>query len=280
VTNFNGGSHAGSVTEFYGMKSGSPGSSPQTGGYSDPSIQYPYAVAADTNGNIFIANNGNSSASVYTSSGTPLYADLGSSYQLPVFPQGIAVDANHGFWLPGGNTVAHISAPSASYPNGQLLSNTNCCASSYGVATDAQGNLWVADYLGGTVPDNDGTFADLASDGSILVSNATVGGINHPAMVAVDAAQNVWFTNFQGASITEIAGNGTAAGAGTAISPSVGAYGVGGYGLDASLHAPFGIAPDRSGNIWVSNQNVNAITMFFGLASPTVTPLQPVPAAP
>jgi hypothetical protein len=280
VTNFNGGSHAGSVTEFYGMKSGSPGSSPQTGGYSDPSIQYPYAVAADTNGNIFIANNGNSSASVYTSSGTPLYADLGSSYQLPVFPQGIAVDANHGFWLPGGNTVAHISAPSASYPNGQLLSNTNCCASSYGVATDAQGNLWVADYLGGTVPDNDGTFADLASDGSILVSNATVGGINHPAMVAVDAAQNVWFTNFQGASITEIAGNGTAAGAGTAISPSVGAYGVGGYGLDASLHAPFGIAPDRSGNIWVSNQNVSAITMFFGLASPTVTPLQPVPTAP
>jgi hypothetical protein len=99
-------------------------------------------------------------------------------------------------------------------------------------------------------------------------------------MVAVDAAQNVWFTNLLGASITEIAGNGTAAGAGTALSPSVGTYGVGGYGLDASLHAPFGIAPDRSGNVWVSNENVNAITMFFGLASPTVTPLQPVPTAP
>jgi hypothetical protein len=280
VTNFNGGSHAGSITEFYGMKSGSPGSSPQTGGYSDPSIQYPYAVAADTNGDIFIANTGNSSASVYTNSGTPLYADLGSSFLLPVIPQGIAVDANHGFWLPGGNTVAHISAPSTSYPNGQLLSNTNCCAFSYGVATDAQGNLWVADYLGGTSPNNDGAFADLASDGSIVVSNATVGGINHPAMVAVDAAQNVWFTNLLGASITEIAGNGTAAGAGTAISPSVGTYGVGGYGLDASLRAPFGIAPDRSGNVWVSNENVNAITMFFGLASPTVTPLQPVPTAP
>jgi hypothetical protein len=280
VTNFNGGSHAGSVTEFYGVKSGSPGSSPQTAGFSDSSIQYPYALAADTNGNIFIANTGNSSASVYTSSGTLLYGDLGANSMLPVIPQGIAVDANHGFWLPGGNTVAHISAPSTSYPNGQLLSNTNCCALSYGVATDAQGNLWVADYLGGTSPNNNGAFADLATDGSILVSNATVGGINHPAMVAVDASQNVWFTNLIGASITEIAGNGSAAGVGTAISPSVGAYGVGGYGLDASLHSPLGIAPDRSGNIWVSNQGANAITMFFGLATPTVTPLQAVPTAP
>jgi hypothetical protein len=99
-------------------------------------------------------------------------------------------------------------------------------------------------------------------------------------MVAVDASQNVWLTNLIGASITEIAGNGSAAGVGTAISPSVGAYGVGGYGLDASLHSPLGIAPDRSGNIWVSNQGANAITMFFGLATPTVTPLQAVPTAP
>jgi hypothetical protein len=101
-------------------------------------------------------------------------------------------------------------------------------------------------------------------------------------MVAVDAAQNVWFSNFHGASITEFAGatNPTLT-VGTPISPTTGVYTTGGYGLDASLDGPFTLLPDRSGNLWVSNQSLPAhVTMFFGLAAPTVTPLQPVPTAP
>jgi hypothetical protein len=41
-----------------------------------------------------------------------------------------------------------------------------------------------------------------------------------------------------------------------------------------------GIAPDRSGNVWVSNENTDTLVMFFGLATPTVTPVQPVPTVP
>ena len=149
------------------------------------------------------------------------------------------------------------------------------------MATDAAGDLWIADYLGGS--NYEGAVAEAVTDSSgntsVPISSLATGGINHPAMVAVDAAQNVWISNFRGASITELAGSNSTT-PGTAISPSTGVYGTGGFGLDASLNGPFTLLPDRSGNLWVSNEDVYAVTMFFGLAAPTVTPLQPIPTAP
>jgi hypothetical protein len=271
----------GSVTKFYGVNSGQIGVSPQPMGYTDGSLQEPTAIAADTNGDIYIANTSGGSATIYNNSGGLVYGDVGASSDILVIPAAIAIDSTHGFWLPGGKVVAHVSLPSTQFPDGQLLATANCCALSEGIATDAFGNVWVADELGGPpAPNNEGAFADIASNGSILLSNVVAGGIDHPQMVAVDAAQNAWFTNFDNDSITEIAGNGGPVAAGTGLSPSTGVYGTGGFGLDAGLAGPFSIIPDRSGNLWISNQAQDAVTMFFGLSTPTVTPLQPVPTAP
>jgi hypothetical protein len=277
VTNTNGGGGAGSVTKFLGATSGSIGSVPQPAGYSDPSIQFPNAVAADTNGNIFIVNSGTSSATIYDGSGDLVTPGLGASLNLGLMANAIAIDADHGFWLSGGaDTVAHISS------SGTLLSNPICCGEAMGMATDAAGDLWVADYSDSNTGNIRGSVAEVVTDNSgnasVPIQVSHVGGINQPQTIAVDAAQNVWVGNRIGESITEIAGNGGTLAPGTAISPSTGVHGVGGYGLDASLADPFFIAPDRSGNLWVSN--VETVTMFFGLAAPTVTPLQPVPTAP
>lgn len=284
VTNYNGyqgGSGGyGTVTEFYGASSTQIGVSPQPTGYGG-NLHYPDAIAADSNGNLFIADNAPASSTVFSGTGTLVSPDLGANQNLPLVPEAIALDQNHGFWLPGGFTVAHISAPSPSYPSGQLLSNATCCQLSKGLATDDLGNVWVADYLGGPpAPNNSGAFAEIASNGTVLLSSVVAGGINHPEMVAVDAAQNVWFTNFATASITEIAGHAGTLTPGTALSPTTGLYGVGGFGRDASLDAPVSVIPDRSGNLWVSNDSVDAVTMFFGLAAPTITPLRSVPTAP
>jgi hypothetical protein len=80
--------------------------------------------------------------------------------------------------------------------------------------------------------------------------------------------------NYFGRNISEVAGSAGTLTAGTPISPASG------YGLDANLLQPFSIAPDAGGNLWVSNFGNKTLTMFFGLATPTKTPLQPAPTAP
>jgi hypothetical protein len=215
---------------------------------------------------------------VYTN-GTqaPVSASLG---QYPPYyivnPLGLAVDNSHGFWMADGdNTVSHYSS------SGTLNGYVTCCNESYGIATDSGGNLWVANY-------GSSSFSEVTSAFSTPLNQVSTGGVNHPAGVAIDAGQNVWIANYRGKSITEIAGiantvltgTTTALTAGTAISPTTGVYTTGGYGLDASLNSPIALVPDAAGNLWVANESNNDVVMFFGLATPTKMPIQPVPTAP
>ena len=268
---------SGAVSKFLGVNStatGPVGSVVMSSG--NPGfvngVYFPFAVAADTNGTMFVANTGNGTVTALNSTGG-IYtnADSVSGYQLggafSAFPNDVAADLNHGFWIPDGNrAVIHVTADGAS------LSAT-CCNSSWGVATDSFGNVWVANFLGSS-------FSEIDDTGKLQINQSAVGGLQNPEYVAVDAAQNVWFSNNGSGSISEISGNGGLLTAGKAISPTVGIYTTGGYGLDAHLSEPSFIAPDRAGNIWVSSEHNNSIFMFFGLATPTVTPLRPVPTAP
>jgi streptogramin lyase len=286
ISNYNSSYHgSGSVTKFLGSNSGSPGTvvlDPYEYDYPtffDSAISYPEAISADTSGNIFIANNGTSSATEYNSSGQDVGASLGTN-AVSGEPIAVAADGSGGFWLSLADTqVAHIGS------NGALLSGPtiqNCCYESYGLAIDSNQNVWVASYL------ND-AMSELSPSGNVLISaypstgvtpDTGAGGLRRPAQVSIDAAQNVWVTNLYGNSITELAGSNNLLGAGTPISPTTGVYTTGGYGLDAGLKSPYSIVPDTSGNVWVSNQGKAAVTMFFGLATPTITPTQPVPTAP
>jgi len=264
----------GAVAKFLGSTSGSPGTvvagTNGSNSFFDSSIQFPEGLSADTNGDIFIANNGSSSATVYTSSGQLVSASLGLYDNINGEPQAVAADTAHGFWLSNADfTIAHIDQ------NGNLLAHPRCCYESYGLATDSAGNVWVANFL-------NNSFSEVSAAGTLPINQSAVGGLYRPAQVVIDANQNVWFTNLYGQTITEIAGiNATGAyTTGAAISPTNGVYGTGGYGLDAGLSNPFSIAVDTAGNIWVSNEGKTAITMFFGLSTPTATPVQPTPAAP
>ncbi len=264
----------GAVTKFTGSNSTSPGTVVSgTYGYPvffDSSIQYPNGLSADTNGDIFIANNGSSSATVYNSSGNLVAASLGLYDNINGEPQAVAADSSHGFWLSDDDlSIAHVSS------TGTLLAHVYCCYESYGLATDSAGNVWVANFL-------NNSFSEVSSTGSVLIQYSAVGGLYRPAQVVIDAAQNIWFTNLYAQTISEIAGiNATTPNTvGSALSPTTGTYGTGGYGLDASLANPYSIAVDTAGNIWVSNEGKTAITMFVGVATPTATPIQPVPVAP
>jgi hypothetical protein len=279
VTHQGDGGDYGSVMKFAGVTNPA---TPGTYTAFNSSIDFPDAIAADTNGYLYIVNSGDSSATILDNNGGLVAGNLGAAQDLVAFPQAIAIDSTHGFWLSGETDVVHYAGPNAPTP-GATLANVTCCGQSYGMATDATGNLWVADFLSASGT-GDGAVAEVVTDTSghstVPISGLNTGGIDHPIAVAVDGAQNVWFSNSLGDSITELAGSSNPLPAGTAISPTTGVYTTGGYGLDAGLRSPFTLLPDRSGNLWVSNEGALSVTMFFGLAAPTATPLQPVPAAP
>ncbi len=268
------GNGTGSVTKFLGVNDPATlGNSPGTFG----AVGYPVSIAADTNGDIYAANTGISSVTIYDSSGNVSNSAVGASAGLAAGQNAVAIDATHGFWISTNDqNLAHFSHA------GTLLANVACCSQSLGIATDSAGDVWIADYLGGA--NGEGAIAEAVTDSSgnttVPISGLTTGGINYPGTAAVDSAQNVWFVNRINNSITELAGINNTLPVGAAISPSTGVYGTGGYGLDAILGVPYSLLPDRSGNLWVSNEGLDSVTMFFGLAAPTVTPLQPIPTAP
>jgi hypothetical protein len=168
------------------------------------------------------------------------------------------------------------------------------------VATDSLGNAWVANYAPNS--SSQYTVSEIApgcdtntvrrsslctgAGGNVVTfDQLAVPGLTSPQGIIVDAAQNVWVANFHaaqgaaGTTLVEIAGNnpqGTAGApsAGTAISPAAG------YGLDAAMVEPFSVAPDPSGNLWLADEGGDKVVMFFGLATPTATPIRPTPTAP
>ena len=272
------GNTVGSIEEFSGISSGAALGTPTI--FTDNSLNYPYAIAADSNGTLFIANyyvigsatnlvTFNPTSNIFTTIQTG--PDVGVSVAL-------APDASHGVWLnSGGNaSLAHYDA------SGNPLIIT-CCGQTDAVAVDSAGMVWLADTQNSSADPNDddssGAITLLASDGTIVKDFITSGGITNPSHIAIDAGQNVWITNlhtnFRGAteSISELAGSNSSS-PGAALSPSTG------YGLDANLNLPYGLAVDPSGNIWVSNSGKGNLVMFFGMGTPTKTPMPPTPQAP
>jgi hypothetical protein len=256
----------GTVVAFQGSNGTTPGALVTQ--FADNSVANPAWVAADSNGNVFAANQGSYSASEFNTGGEVLQ-NLGGAYVL-ASPKTVAIDNEHGIWLnDSDSTISHYSIA------GQKLAQPDCCNGSYGLAVDSNDNVWVANNL-------NSSFSEVSGTGSVLINQSTVGGVMQPVLVAIDGAQNVWFTNNIG-SLTEIAGSGSTVlrgttatlAAGTAISPTMGTYNMGGYGLDANLSGPLGLSLDASGNVWVADYSNNAVVVFFGAATPTKTPAQP-----
>ena len=267
----------GSVVRFTGVSGG--GTLGTSTVFSNFSISYPYAVSADSNGNIFVANysvpvSGVTNAVVINpTAGT--YTSLGASANIQ-FPIALAVDTNHGVWLTSNNdpNLTHLDS------GGNVIGTTSCCDASSAVALDSAGNVWMSNpETTDTNGDVVGSVAVLKPDGSVLQSSIMTGGIMTPSSIFVDGAQNVWTSNYSSPtgvhsqSISELAGTGSSS-VGAAISPSTG------YGVDAGLTQPYTLAVDPSGNVWVSNTGGNSLVMFFGLASPTKTPRPVTPQAP
>ncbi len=227
-------------------------------------IDFPIAVAADTNGNMWIADYGNSKVSLLSSSGSPLSPSTGWGGTSLTFPVAVAVDSAHNAWVANQAGALPITKISA---DGSESTNYSCdCNGASGIATDQAGNVWIANYYGNSI-------SEVNTCGTLELDAATGGGVNHPQAIAVDGAGTVWVANYLGKSLSELAGSSSAT-PGAFLSPSTG------FGNDAAMLQPYGLAIDASGNIWVSNFGTDTLTQFIGIAAPVKTPMAGPPLQP
>jgi sugar lactone lactonase YvrE len=225
-------------------------------GYTAGGVYYPQGLAADTTGNVWVVDYGDSLVTLLASAGTAVNGATAWGTGQLALPVNVAVDASHNAWVANqsSNTVTRISA------DGSKITPITCCDGASGVAIDQSGNAWVANYFGNSI-------SEVSSAGAILLTGQTGGGVDHPQGIAIDGAGKVWVGNLHTGTISEFAGS-TSPTPGTPLSPSTG------LGTDAQLGSPFAVAIDQSGNIWVTNSNgANTVTTFVGLATPVKTPL-------
>ncbi len=223
---------AGTISTIAG--NGTSGYSGDGGAATAAKLSYPYGVAVDGSGNVYLADYSNNRIRKVTPSGTIS----------TIAGNGTASFSGDG----GAATAAELQLPT-------------------GVAIDGSGNLYVADWgnqrIRKVTPS--GTISTLAGNGTGSFSGdggaATAAELYNPIGVAVDGSSNVYIADdgnqrirkvTPSGSISTIAGNGTA-----------GYSGDGGAATAAELNYPVGVALDFSGNLYIAddaNHTIRKVT--------------------
>ena len=210
-------------------------------------LNTPQGVAADSSGNLYIADTLNNVVRKVSPNGTiSNYAGNGgagssgdgsaaTSAQLNG-PQGLALDAAGNLFIADTlNASAQLNLPS-------------------GVAVDANNNLYIADFGNSRVRkvSTNNTIGTVAGNGAAGYSGdggqAVKAQLNGPQGVAVDAAGNLYIADTENNLIREVSLDGrisTVAGNGVA-----GYSGDGGQATNAQVGNPVGVAVDAAGNIF------------------------------
>jgi hypothetical protein len=218
------------VTTFAGQYNGTPNPSPSVSGVgTNAQFGYLLGVAVDTSGNVYVADNGYDNIDKVTP------ARLMTT---------LAGPGNSSNFRDGTGAEARFYQPTS-------------------VSLDSSGNIYVADNLNHVVRliTPAGEVTTLGGQPGVPGEQDGVGNqalFNGPRGVVVDGIGNVYVTDALGNRIREISPAGivsTIAGTGTA-----------GYldavGTNAQFNYPAGIALDGAGNLYVADQDNDAIRMI------------------
>lgn len=243
-----------------------------TSGYVDATgtaaqFNQPYGVAVDASGDVYVADMANGRIRKITPSG--VVTTLTGSFNNPT---GVAVDVAGNIYVAEMNAqrirkissegTVTILAGSGSLGYGDGTGTVAKFRQPYDVAVDRAGAVYVADTYNHCIRKitPSGVVTTLAGSGAAgFVDGAGVSAqFNSPRGVAVDTAGNVYVADTNNYRIRKI----TSSGIVTTLAGS-GAYGYAadGTGATAQFGLPYGVAADRAGNVYVTDQyNIRKIT--------------------
>jgi sugar lactone lactonase YvrE len=169
----------------------------------------------------------------------------------PLNSQGIAVSSSYG-----------LTSTFAGSGLGGAVDGTGTAATfnlPSGVATDASGNIYVAEVNNNKIRKISpaAVVTTLAGSGRFGSADGVgaAASFDWPAGVAVDASGNVYVADQGNNTIRKI----TSAGVVTTFAGSSSAGAADGAGTAASFNSPTGVAVDGSGNVYVADRNNNKI---------------------
>ena len=248
---------------------------------SSAQFNYPFGVAVDSSGTVYVGDYGNhrirkiTPAGVVTTlagSGTPGFADgTGSSAQFN-YPRGVAVDSSGTVYVADSSnhrirkiTSAGVVTTLAGSTAG-FADETGSIAQFNGpfsVAVDSSGTVYVADTNNNRIRKitSAGVVTTLAGSGTQGFADGTGSAAQfyNPYGVAVDSSGTVYVGDIYNQRIRKITSTGvvtTLAGSGTAGFAD-------GTGSSAQFSYPYGVAVDSSGTVYVGddgNSRIRRIT--------------------
>ena len=240
----------------------------------------PHGLAVDAAGNIYVADTGNQLVRKITPSGvvTTLAGSVagrgtadgvGDAARF-TSPDGVAVDAAGQVYVvdtlnftvrkitPAG-VVTTLAGLAGQRGNADGTGSVARFSTPGGVAVDRKGNIYVADSFNDAIrkitPAGEVTTLAGRVNGGSNDDEGRAAGFSNPAGVAVDDSGDVFVADTSNGAIRKISPNGSV----TTLAGSTPSGSADGVGRAAKFHLPYGVAVDKSGHLYVSDDGNNTI---------------------